>query len=63
VPALLNAEVYEELAVQVPSQVQHLADDRLRAARVEVWLKRADGETAYPRRLLWPLLRALRQPG
>jgi two-component system, NarL family, nitrate/nitrite response regulator NarL len=23
----------------------------------------ADGETAYPRRLLWPLLRALRQPG
>ena len=23
----------------------------------------AAGETAYPRRLLWPLLRALRQPG
>ena len=41
---LLNAEAYEELAVavRVPSPVQHLADDRLRAAGVDVWLKRED---------------------
>ena len=41
---LLNAEAYEELAhaAHVPSPVQLLADDRLRAAGVEVWLKRED---------------------
>jgi 1-aminocyclopropane-1-carboxylate deaminase len=41
---LLKAEAYEELAlaVRLPSQVEHLADDRLRAAGVEVWLKRED---------------------
>jgi len=44
VSTLLNAEAYEELtlAVCVPSPVQHLADDRLSAAGVEVWLKRED---------------------
>jgi len=44
VSAVLNAEAYEELAlaVRVPSPVQLLADDRLRAAGVEVWLKRED---------------------
>jgi hypothetical protein len=43
-PTLLNAEAYEELAlaVRVPSPVQLLADDRLRAAGVEAWLKRED---------------------
>ena len=41
---LLNAEAYEEPAfvVSVPSPIQYLPDDRLRAAGVEVWLKRED---------------------
>ncbi len=41
---LLNAEAYEELALagRIPSPVQRLVDDRLRAAGVEVWLKLED---------------------
>jgi 1-aminocyclopropane-1-carboxylate deaminase len=44
VSTVLNAEAYEEraLAVGVPSPVQLLADGRLSAAGVEVWLKRED---------------------
>ncbi len=41
---LLSAEAWENLvsAERVPSPLQHLADDLMRAAGVEVWLKRDD---------------------
>ena len=41
---MLNAELCEDLvhAVRLPSPMQQLADDRLGAAGIEVWLKRDD---------------------
>ena len=42
-PTLLDNEANEELALaRVPSPLQLLAGDRVRAAGVEVWLKRDD---------------------
>ena len=43
-PTPLNAEASPNLirAVRVPSPLQHLADERLRVAGIDVWLKRED---------------------